>query len=127
MNEGSEHRATIRLWGHGRVDARLVVDRYPGWAWAARIVGFSLIWTVGTIVTLIVTFDPFVACFPLVLGAGLVYRGVRGRYTVREFEGHCPRCRSTLDLPAGSKIPLPLVVPCYSCHFEPQIHLGDLR
>jgi hypothetical protein len=116
--------ATLKLWGHGRVAAHLEVERYPLWAWMARVGVFLLIWIVGSVVTLVFTFDPFVASFPFMLGLGLVYRGIRGRYRVRSFAGACPRCSNQLELKPGSKINLPHRLDCFACHFEPELHLG---
>jgi hypothetical protein len=118
-----DFNATLRLWGHGRVAAQLDVERYPVWTWIARVGLFTCVWFVGTVLTLIVTFDPFVASFPFVLGLGLVYRGIKGRYRVRAFQGACPRCHRALDLKAGSKISLPHQLDCFNCHFEPELHL----
>lgn len=115
--------AVIRLRGHQPRAAHLEVSRYPAWAWLGRIVLFVLCWIVGTWVTLVFTFDPFVASFPFVLGLGLVYHGIRGRYQVRAFHGACPRCEGDLRLDAGSKINLPHPMVCYACHHEPELEL----
>jgi hypothetical protein len=123
MHQNTAARATLRIWGHTRVEAKLEVERYPFWAWIGRVALFAVIWIVGTFLTLVLTFDPFVASFPFVLGIGLVYRGIRGRYKVRAFSGVCPRCRNTLDLKPGSKINLPHRLDCFKCHFEPELHL----
>jgi hypothetical protein len=117
--------ATIRLSGHPPVGAELAVRRYPTWAWIGRVITFALAWVASTVVTLVLTFDPFVASFPGVLGMGLVYRGVRGRYRVDHFEGACPRCTGPLRLEPGSKIGLPHRFDCYGCHFTPELHLGS--
>jgi hypothetical protein len=118
--------ATLRIWGHARVAARLDVDRYPFWAWVGRITLFTGVWKVGTLLTLVITFDPFVAMFPFVLGIGLIYHGVKGRYRVRQFRGVCPRCRNELELKPGSKIALPHRLDCFRCHFEPELHLETI-
>jgi hypothetical protein len=123
MDMQPNFNATLRLWGHGRVAAELDVERYPVLTWIGRIVLFAAVWLVGTALTLIITFDPFVASFPFVLGLGLVYQGIKGRYRVRAFRGACPRCSHALDLKAGSKINLPHQLDCFNCHFEPELHL----
>jgi hypothetical protein len=116
-------KATIWLWGHERRTAELQVVRYSPLKWAARILLFTMIWIIGSAATLIMTFDPFVASFPFVLGIGLVYHGVRGRFRVLSFAGSCPRCANDLHLKPGSKIPLPHRLDCFHCHFEPELRL----
>jgi len=123
MHTPGVQNATLRIWGHERVAARLDVERYPVWAWVARVVGHACAWIGGTLATLIFTFDPFIACFPFAIGLGLLYRAVRGRYRVCAFSGECPRCRNTLHLKSGSKIDLPHRLDCFHCHFEPELHL----
>lgn len=123
MHTPTAANATLRIWGHARVGARLEVERYPAWAWLSRIVLFAVGWIVGTFLTLVFTFDPFVASFPFVLVLGLVYHGIKGRYRVRAFSGECPRCKHELDLKPGSKINLPHRLDCFKCHFEPELYL----
>jgi|GEM_PF-3720975 len=119
--------ATIRLWGHPHVSAELEVERYPVWIWVGRVGLFLLWWIIGTLSTLLLTFDPFMAWFPFVLGMALVYRGIVGRYRVHAFSGVCPRCGCELKLRPGSKINLPCKLDCFSCHFEPELHLSSER
>jgi hypothetical protein len=123
MKATSPSTATLHIWGHQRVPARLDVERYPLWAWIARIACFAAAWIVTSVLTLVITFDPFIASFPFAIGLGLVYRAIRGRYRVREFAGTCPRCESALELKPGSKINLPHRMDCFRCHFEPELHL----
>lgn len=115
--------ATVRLGGHARVPARLGVERFPLWAWLARNVLLCAAWLIGTLATLVLTFDPFVATFPGVIGGAMLYRGIRARYRVRSFEGACPRCGGALRLAAGSRIALPHRFDCYGCHFAPELHV----
>lgn len=119
--------ALIRLRGHGTAAAELRATRYPRGAWLARIFLFAMAWIVGTVLTLVLTFDPFVASFPFVLGIGLVYHGIRGRYRVEAFRGRCPRCKGELRIRPGSKISLPHPMTCYECHHEPELTLGAAR
>lgn len=119
LNQQTYPTAVVRLRGHGAVPAHLDAARYPLWAWMARVVAFTLCWLVGSWLTLVLTFDPFVASF--VLGMGMVWRGIRGRYAVRAFQGACPRCRHPLEIRPGSKISLPFPMTCYSCHHEPEL------
>lgn len=119
MEEG--HNAVVRLRGHQARNAHLEVSRYPTLAWLARIVLYLFFWIAGTWAVLVFTFDPFVASFPFVLGIGLVYHGIKGRYQVRSFRGECPRCDAELKLDAGSKINLPHPMVCYACHHEPEL------
>lgn len=119
--------AVIRLRGHQARPAHLEVSRYPTWAWLGRILLYLLVWVVGTWATLVFTFDPFVASFPFVLGLGLVYHGIKGRYQVHAFQGACPRCEEALKLDAGSRINLPHSMVCYACHHEPELVVGQMR
>lgn len=121
MRAEGEATAVVRLRGHGSVPARVEVTRFSTLAWIGRVLLFILCWLGGSWLTLVLTFDPFVASFPFVLGMGLVYRGVRGRYTVHAFQGVCPRCREALRIEPGSKIPLPYPMTCFSCHHEPEL------
>ncbi len=123
MSEGVREAGTavIHLRGHGAVPAHLEVSRYPAPAWLGRIALFLVCWLGGSWLTLAFTFDPFVACFPFVLGMALVHHGVRGRYTVLSFHGACPRCGEALTLKRGSKIGLPHPMTCYACHHEPEL------
>ena len=116
--------AVIHLRGHTATPAYLEVTRFPRLAWIGRIVRYTLGWLGSTAATLVITFDPFVASFPFVIGMGLVYRTVRGRYRVAAFRGVCPRCTGELELKPGSKIPLPYPFVCYRCHHEPELRLA---
>lgn len=124
MQTGEGGKATLWLWGHKRVPVELEVERYPFVAWAGRVLGLVVGWIVATVATLVGTFDPFIACFPFVIGLGMIRRGIRGRYRVRSFAGSCPRCDSALHLAPGSRISLPHRFDCFRCHFEPELHLG---
>jgi hypothetical protein len=115
--------AVVHLRGHGATPAHLEVSRYSPLAWAARVLRYSVGWVGATLATLVITFDPFVASFPFVIGLGYLYRTVLGRYHVRAFQGSCPRCAKPLTLEAGSKIPLPYHLVCYACHHEPELRL----
>lgn len=116
--------AVVHLRGHAATPAHLDVERFPLLAWVARIVRYVVGWLGTTWLTLVLTFDPFVASFPFVIGMGLVYRTVRGRYRVNAFRGVCPRCSTELKLDPGSKIPLPYPLVCYACHHEPELRVG---
>lgn len=114
--------AIVHLRGHAPTVAHLEFTRYGTAAWIGRIAGRVAGWLVSSAATLVVTFDPFVASFPFVIGLGLVYRAVRGRYRVHRFHGICPRCAGALSVKPGSSIPLPYPLVCYGCHHE-----GELR
>lgn len=116
--------AVVHLRGHVATPAHLEVSRFPRLAWLARIARYAVGWLGTTWLTLVLTFDPFVASFPFVIGLGLVYRAVRGRYRVNAFHGVCPRCATTLELEPGTKIPLPYPLVCYSCHHEPELRVA---
>lgn len=113
--------ARIVLGGHPSRPARLVARRYPGWARLARTLALAVLWAGSTVGTLVFTFDPFVATFPLVLGGSLVYRSWKGRFRVEEFQAACPRCGEELRLEPGSRINLPHPMVCYHCHHEPEL------
>ena len=115
--------AVVHLRGHTATPAYLEVTRFPVLAWIGRIILHILGWLASTWTTLVLTFDPFVASFPFVIGMGLVYRTARGRYQVHAFQGVCPRCSGELQLKPGSKIPLPYPVVCYGCHHEPELRV----
>lgn len=118
------HAAVVHLRGHTPTAAHLEVARFPAVAWIGRIVLHVLGWLVSTAATLLITFDPFIASFPLVIGLAMVYRSVRGRYRVDAFRGTCPRCAGELELKPGTRIPLPYPVVCYRCHHEPELRIG---
>jgi hypothetical protein len=119
--EAGQGNAILRLWGHGRVRVHLEVERYPTWAWCLRVILRIVAWVVVTTLTLIMTFDPFIASFPCVIGIAVIYRSVRGRYLVRSFRGSCPACAKELVIATGAKIDLPHVLTCFGCHFEPEL------
>jgi hypothetical protein len=120
-----EASAVVHLRGHGTRPARLDVIRYSPVAWLTRVLRYAFGWLGATFATLVITFDPFVASFPFVIGLGYLYRTIRGRYAVRHFEGECPRCSTPLTLKPGAKIPLPLDLVCYACHHEPELRLVE--
>jgi hypothetical protein len=124
---GSEQESTAvaRVWGHGRVPVHLEIERYPTWAWILRVTLRVIGWIVITALTLIITFDPFIASFPFVIGIGLIYSSIRGRYLVRSFNGNCPACAKALALAPGSKINLPHELTCFGCHFAPELILTE--
>ncbi len=113
--------ARVVLGGHPSRPAHLEAVRYPFWARLVRTVGFAVGWVVSTVLTLGFTFDPFVASFPFVLGASMVYRSWRGRFRVEAFRGACPRCGGELALKEGSKVDFPHGLTCYACHHEPEL------
>ena len=115
--------AVVHLRGHSPTPAHLEVGRFPFLAWVGRIARYTVGWLGSSWLTLVLTFDPFVASFPFVIGGGLLYRTVRGRYRVYAFRGVCPRCSGELELKPGSKIPLPYPFVCYRCHHEPELRL----
>jgi hypothetical protein len=93
--------ARIVLRGHGSVPAELEVVKYPRARWALRTLGYLLLW--------------------FVIGGALAYRSWTGRYQIRAFRGHCPRCENALTIKPGSKIDLPHPLVCYNCHHEPEL------
>ena len=113
--------ARIELFGHPPRPAHLEIVVYPRWARVARTVGFVMLWVGSTALTLVLTFDPFIASFPFLIGAWLVYNSWRGKYRVQAFRGSCPRCDEELKVEPGSKIRLPHAMVCYHCHFEPEL------
>jgi hypothetical protein len=115
--------AVVHLRGHGMRPAEIQVTKYSRVAWLGRIVRYVFGWVAATLGTLVITFDPFVASFPLVIGLGLIYQTVRGRYHVHRFRGACPRCGQEIEIRAGSKIPIPYGLDCFSCHHEPELRL----
>lgn len=113
--------ARITLFGHPSKPAHLEVVAYPRWARFARTTGFFVLWIVATALALVLTFGPFVASFPFLIWAWLVYRSWRGKYQVKAFRGDCPRCNQDIIVRTGSKIDLPYSLVCYRCHFEPEL------
>jgi hypothetical protein len=119
----SQPIAVVHLRGHGSTPADLEVTRYSPVAWIGRILRYVVAWLVVSALTLVITFDPFVASFPFVIGGGYVYHTIRGRFHVHRFSGKCPRCSNGLELKRGSKIPLPYPLNCFNCHHEPELRL----
>jgi hypothetical protein len=113
--------ARIVLGGHPSRPAHLAAVRYPGWARLVRTLSYTFGWVTSTVLTLVFTFDPFVASLPFFLGGSAVYRSWKGRYRVSEFSGVCPRCARELLVKAGSKIDLPHPLVCYHCHHEAEL------
>lgn len=119
----NEAPAVLYLGGHERVPVHLEITRYPGWMYVGRIAGRTLCWIGISVGTLVITFDPFVASFPFVIGMGATWRALKGRYHVHAFQGRCPRCAGDLVIRPGSKINLPFSMVCYRCHHEPELRL----
>lgn len=116
--------AIVHLGGHAATPAVLEVTRFRTLGWFGRVLGHVVLWLGGSWLTLAITFDPFVASFPFVIGLGYLYRTIRGRYRVHRFEGTCPRCEGALTLERGSKIPLPYGLVCYRCHHESELRVA---
>lgn len=122
MTEGAPiPSARILLGGHTTRPAHLEAVRYPFWARTLRTLAHAVAWVGSTWLTLVFTFDPFVASFPFVLGGAFTWRSWKGRFRVAAFRGECPRCRRELELREGSKIDLPHSMTCYNCHHEPEL------
>jgi len=124
-NEMSITTAVIHLRGHGTTAAEVEITRYSPLVWLGRVLGYVAAWIGGTFATLVITFDPFVASFPLVIGLGYSYQAVRGRYRVDHFEGACPRCHEHIRVRPGSRIPIPHSLVCFNCHHEPELRLVE--
>lgn len=118
-------RAWIVLPGHRDAEARLEVMAYPFWTRVLRTLGLAFTWVAITVTTFLVTiFDPFMTAMPALIGTMSVYRSWKGRFRVEAFEGGCPRCGTAMALKRGSRIGTPHHMVCYSCHHEPELHLG---
>jgi hypothetical protein len=115
--------AVVHLRGHGATSAEIQLTKYSLGSWVARILRYVFGWIAATLVTLVITFDPFVASFPFVIGLGFIYHTVRGRYHVHHFRGVCPRCGQEIEVRSGSKIPIPYGLDCFNCHHEPELRL----
>jgi hypothetical protein len=124
VDVGEAPNARVRLSGHESLPAWLEVERLGVVRWTSRVAVRAVLWIVSSVLTVVLTFDPFVASFPFVIGLGLVYRGIVCRYRVRAFTGACPRCRQALRVEPGSTIGVPHPVDCYGCHFQPELHVG---
>lgn len=59
----------------------------------------------------------------LLLGAYLGHRSWKGRYTVHSFAGICPRCGAAVSLGPERTFDFPFTLTCFSCHFEPRLHV----
>lgn len=117
--------AWIVLPGHPDAPARLDAVRQPSWARLSRTLLWGTTWIVSTVATFLVTlFDPFMTAMPFFVGAVLTYRSWRGRFRVMAFQGACPRCREPIRIAPGARIASPHPLVCYSCHFEPELHLA---
>lgn len=116
--------AVVHLRGHEPTPAHLEVGRFPLLAWLGRVARYAVGWLGSSWFILVITFDPFVASFPFVIGLGFLVRSIRGRYRVHAFRGVCPRCSKELELAPGSKIPLPYPLVCLGCHHEPELRLA---
>lgn len=121
MTVPSADGVRLVLRGHAPAEAELAAERFSVWARLLRTAGACLAWLGSTALTLVLTFDPFVASFPFVLGGAFTYRSWRGRYRVLRFRGACPRCGGDLELPPGSRIRFPHPLVCYGCHHEPEL------
>lgn len=85
----------------------------------ASIVGFTVL-AIG--VAILPPHIPW-ALIALTAGAIVSYRNFRGVFTVRSFEGKCPRCGAALKIEPGAKIKPPHEMDCYSCHFHPVLEV----
>lgn len=115
--------ARLTLFGSASRPATLEVTPRPRAQRATRALlytGFALL-----LAPLAAVVPPHVPWAIAVLGLGAWRaRGEwRGEYELRAFEGACPRCGEKLKLDARY-VTLPLAVPCYSCHAQPQLTAG---
>ena len=113
-----EPKATLALFGHEPVPARLTVfERARGWR-VRRAVVFAVTG---------MALAPFVALFPphapwalgaLSTGFFLAWRSMNSRFAVAKLDGACPRCQAPLQLSSGSRLRVPHPLSCHSCHHE---------
>jgi hypothetical protein len=113
--------ARIELGGHDDRPAQVEVVPFSAVSRLTRMALWGTTWVGGTLATLALTFDPFVASFPFVLGGAFTWKAFRNRFRVLRFHGECPRCLTPLTLEPGSAIALPAALVCYHCHHEPRL------
>lgn len=120
MNEpGAERTFVLTLPGHAPVAGHAELEFRPRseriFRGVASLVGFTVLAVVAAIL------PPHIPWALIALGAGgiVAFRNFRGVFTVRSFEGNCPRCGASLRVEPGAKIKPPHQMDCYNCHFHP--------
>ena len=119
-----------------QVDARLVLRahepqravleieyRTPRTRLTRALVALLGCWLLAPLVAIVPPHIPW-AIGSVLVGVYLAVKQWTGEYIVGRFEGKCPRCASTLPLPAGTRIRLPHEMVCYACHHEPTLQVG---
>lgn len=114
-----QHVVVLTLAGHEPVPGTAELTYRPRSERITRgtmsLVGFTLLAAVVAIL------PPHIPWALIALSAGVIiaFRNFRGVYTVRSFEGNCPRCGAALKVEPGAKIKPPHEMDCYNCHFHP--------
>lgn len=116
--------ALLTLPGHVPAPARIEIVPIPLLQRAALTCISALgFWGLAALLVILPPHYPYFVV-PLALGIYFPYHFWTGRYRARAFAGICPRCGLQLQLTAGTRIDLPLVVTCFACHFEPLLEIS---
>ncbi len=117
--------ARLVLPGSGTVDASVEVIYQSRATRASRA-----LLTLGVAIAImpVVFFIPPHFLWPLLslgIGGYLAWRYWRGEYYVIDFEGHCPRCETPIELSRGTRVRGRQTLECYGCHRHPELVLDD--
>jgi hypothetical protein len=112
---------TIFLFGFPETRAELeVLPRSTGWRLfhAAAFVGGGLI--LAPIVGLVPPHAPW-AVASLVIGGFAGFRKWKERFTLKSFQGRCPKCGGDLSIRAGTPLRPVMTVPCPGCNHDSRL------
>jgi len=116
--------ARLSLSGHVPAPARVELVRVPLFR---RVVltaaSAAFFWGLAVVLLVLPPHYPYFLG-AMALGIYFPHRFWTGRFRVRAFAGICPHCERDLSLSPGSRIDLPQTVPCYACHWEPQLEVS---
>lgn len=119
----AERTVVLTLSGHEPVPGRADLEFRPRsermTRGVASLVGFTLL---AVVVAILPPHIPW-ALIALIAGGIVSVRNFRGVFTVRSFEGNCPRCGAALTIEPGARIKPPHEMDCYSCHFHPMLEV----
>lgn len=124
MGASAAVSAHLVLPGHADTLARVDVYAVPFRARLLRTMAMAGVWgAISAAMFFITVFDPFMTSMPVLVGAVTVWRNWKGRFRVRSFHGHCPRCAAELRVKPNARVGVPHPLVCYACHHEPQLVL----
>lgn len=119
--------APVTLFGHSPTSATLGLEPRPR-SWRVRRALPPLVVTllVAPVLSLVPPHVPW-ALVTLGSGAFVAWRRWREEYTIQAFDARCPRCRSDLEIRAGTRLRFPHPLTCPGCRHEPVVDVEEDR